>query len=372
MSDPPRRAIAPHEPQVNTLIAKSRREHALHSRSQRHESTPTTLLSTLALGHQLRVYPRTRAAGPPPPRSWAYPTPPSVRSEVSSGATPNAQWRAHAMRWIFLHLDQSGLIPHSVLHVDEGQSGPGVFAVPTLREMCAQVLVSSLQASGAETQPASTTHEDILDPDLPAHLRRFIVRYSAINSPLSWPALAQLWGIEYGEQGADGEAILVGRDAGGSTFPSSAIKNLLVPAHESGTQSGDDDDHLSWDADDYSFAPPLRAFISIAHPITKHLTLFPPTITHLALIAIPLDRDVTPRIVMSRLSNGLRLLEALDLSCNPWLVADAINAVDWSTRWLRLRFAAFINCRNLMDFESMSGVINGKRNWERAIHIDWA
>ncbi|CUA73799.1 hypothetical protein RSOLAG22IIIB_01316 [Rhizoctonia solani] len=370
MSDHPRRAIPPHEPQVNTLIAKSRREHALHSRSQHHGPAPTTLFSTLALGHQLRVYPRTRVAGPPPPRSWAYPTSTSVRSDISSGATPDAQWRAHAMRWIFLHLDQPGLIPHSVSHVDEGQSGPDALKIPTLREMCVRALISSLQTSDAETQP--TIHESVLDPDLPEHLRRFIVRYSAIHFPLPWPALAQLWGIESGEQGADGEVIFVGRDAGGSTLPSSVIKNILVPPHEPDTQSGDDEDYPAWDTEEYTSAPPLKAFISIAYPITKYLTSFPPTITHLALIAIPLDRDVTPRIVMSRLSNGLRLLEALDLSCNPWLVADAINAVDWSTRWLRLRFVAFINCQNLKDFDSLSGVINNKRNWERAVHIDWA
>ncbi|KAH7344515.1 hypothetical protein B0J17DRAFT_4256 [Rhizoctonia solani] len=370
MSDHPRRAIPPHEPRVNNLIAKSRREHALHGRSQRHESVPTTLFSTLALGDQLRVYPRSRVAGPPPPRSWAYPTSTTARSDVSSGVAPDAQWRAHAMRWIFLHLDQPGLIPHSVLHVDDGQSGPAALAIPTLREMCVRALVSSIQASNKETR--STIHEGVLDPDLPAHLRRFIVRYSSIHSPLSWLALAQLWGIEYGEQGADGEVILVGPDAGGLTLSGSAIKNILVPPQELDAESGDDDDSLDWDAEEYPSAPPLKAFISIAYPITKYLTSFPPTITHLALIAIPLDRDVTPRIVISRLSNGLRLLEALDLSCNPWLVADAINSVDWSTRWLRLRFAAFINCRNLKDLENVANAINGKRSWERAIHIDWA
>ncbi|CAE6470199.1 unnamed protein product [Rhizoctonia solani] len=370
MPDHPRRAISPHEPRVNALIAKSRREHALHNRLQRLGSTPTPFLSTLALGHQLRVYPRTRVAGPPPPRSWAYPTPTSVRSDISSGVIPDAQWRAHAMRWIFLHLDQPGLIPHSILHVGESQSGPDMLVVPTLREMCVRALISSMQTLDSR-ETRSTVHEDVLDPDLLAHLRRFIVRYSSIHSPLPWLALAQLWGIEYGEQGADGEVILVGKDAGGSTLSGSAIKDMLAGPELDG-KSGDGEDDLSWDAEEYTSAPPLKAFISIAHPITKYLTSFPPTITHLALIAIPLDRDVTPRILMARLSNGLRLLEALDLSCNAWLVSDAINAVDWSARWLRLRFAAFINCRSLRDLDNVTDTINGKRNWERVVHIDWA
>ncbi|KAF8679487.1 hypothetical protein RHS04_04094 [Rhizoctonia solani] len=367
MSDHPRRAIPPHEPQVNTLIAKSRREHALHNRSQRHDSAPTPLFSALTLSHQLRVYPRIRVAGPPPPRSWAYPTSTSVGSAVSSGATPDPQWRAHATRWIFLHLDQPGLIPHAVSHLDEGQNISDILAVPTLREMCVRSLVSLVHNSDAEAR--STIHENILDPDLPGHLRRFIVRYSAIHSPLSWIALAQLWGIEYGEQGADGEVILVGPDAGGPMVAASAIKQLLAPPDiEPDTQS-ENEDYLTWDAEEHTSAPPMKAFISITHPISKYLTLFPPTITHLALVAIPLDRDVTPRIVMARLSHGLRLLEALDLSCNPWL--DTINSVDWPTRWLRLRFAAFINCPKLKDLESLDNVINSKRSWERSVHIDW-
>jgi hypothetical protein len=146
------------------------------------------------------------------------------------------------------------------------------------------------------------------------------VRYSAIHSPLPWLALAQLWGIEYGEQGADGEVIIVGPDAGGPTVAASAIKQLLAPQDLGlDSQLEEDEGYLDWDAEEYTSAPPLKAFISITHPISKYLTLFPPTITHLALIAIPLDRDVTPRIVMARLSHGTRILEALDLSCNPWL-----------------------------------------------------
>lgn len=295
-----------------------RREHALQGRSRRHESLSTSLFTPLALGHQLRVYSRTRVAGPLAPRSWAYPTTtlPTSGNAIST-VIPDPRWRARALRWILMHIDQPGLIPHAVLRPDdEGQGDPDGSAIPTLREMCVQTLISA--ALGAESQQP-VIYGSFFDPDLPAHIRRFIVRYAATHCPLPWPALEELWGIAYGEQGADGEIILVGKDAGGSKISGSAIKSILTPPEtDSDPQPGDATEELSWDAEEYT-PPPLTTLISIAHPLSKHISLFPPTITHLALIAMPLDPDITPRVLLTRLSGGLRLLEALDLSCNSWL-----------------------------------------------------
>lgn len=301
----------------------SRREDALRDRSRRHESAHTSLFTPLALSQQLRVYSRTRIAGPPPPRSWAYPANTSPASGVSSpGALPDSKWRARALGWILMHIDHPDLIPHAILrmHVEE-EYRADESVIPTLREMCVQSLMLPAHGAGSH-QP--TLHDRALDSDLPAHLRKFIVRYFAIHFPLPWSALGELWGIPYGEQGADGEVILVGESAGGSKISGSAIKDILTPSEpDFDTRSGDTEE-FSWDADEFTSAPPLKTLISVAHPLSKHISSLPPTITHLALIAIPLDQDITPRGLMAKLSGRLRLLEVLDLSCNSWLGAHRV------------------------------------------------
>ncbi|KAG8714531.1 hypothetical protein FRC08_011819 [Ceratobasidium sp. 394] len=364
MSDRLRRTIQPpthYEPKVNALIAKSRREHALQ-RPQGHVSTrtSTSFLTPLTLSQQLRIYPQSRAAGPRPPRSWAYPAPTSSAVDSSNRSSPGSvaphpEWRTRALRWILVHLDRPGLIPHAV-EADEG----GRSSIPTLREMCLQNLLA-----------ADPIDDRIINPDLPAHIRRFIVRYTSIHSPLPWTALAELWGVAYGEQGADGELIFVGKDAGGTSIGSASIRDVLTPADvDLQVEEGESED-LTWDAEEYT-PPPLNVLISLAHPLSKHLSFFPPTITHLALIATPLDSDTTPRAMMAKLSGVLHLLEALDLSCNPWLVPNALTSVDWSKKWPRLRAIAFINCPNLLDQDPTVNTINSKRSWEKSIHIDFA
>ncbi|KAG8745372.1 hypothetical protein FRC10_008231 [Ceratobasidium sp. 414] len=366
MSDRLRRAIQPpahYEPKVNTLIAKSRREHALQ-RSQRHAPTliSTSFLTPLALSQQLRIYPQSRAAGPRPPRSWAYPALTSSAAGSSNRSTPGSvaphpEWRARALRWILVHLDRPGLIPHAVEENESGRS-----SIPTLREMCLHNLLA-----------ADPIDDQIISPDLPAHIRRFIVRYTSIHSPLPWAALTELWGVAYGEQGADGELIFVGKGAGGSSIGSASIRDVLTPAEvDLQSEEGDHEDDLAWDAEEYTSPPPLNVLISLAHPLSKHLSFFPPTITHLALIATPLDPDTAPRAMMAKLSGILHLLEALDLSCNPWLVPNALTSVDWSKKWPRLRAVAFINCPNLADREATTNIINSKRSWEKSIRIDFA
>lgn len=259
------------------------------------------------------MYPRTRAAGPPPPRSWAYPVTPSPASNSRSvTATPAPEWRARALRWILLHLEPPGLLPHAILEGDGLGLGEGS-SIPTLREMC----VCTLTAPNLEGE--QPTIDSILDPDLPAHIRRFIVRYTAIHHPLPWSALAELWGVAYGEQGANGEIILVGKDAGGSSIGSAAIREVLTPAEVDFQTQEDNEEDLAWDADEYTPPPPLTTLISLAHPLSKNLSFLPPTITHLALIAMPLDPDTPPRAMMSKLAGTLHLLEALDLSCNSWI-----------------------------------------------------
>ncbi|QRV90736.1 hypothetical protein RhiJN_18754 [Ceratobasidium sp. AG-Ba] len=232
-------------------------------------------------------------------------------------------------------------------------------------------------------------NNQIINSDLPAHIRRFVVRHSSIHSPLPWEAMAELWGFAYGEQGADGEIIFVGKDAGGFNVGSAFIRDILTPA-ELDLQPAEDEDEgeLAWDAEQYT-PPPLTVLISLAHPLSKHLPFFPPTITHLALVASPLDPDTTPRAMMSKLSGTLHLLEALDLSCNPWLgeysavfleiyeskngpVHEALTSVDWSKKWPRLRAIAFINCPNLSEEDLVIHTINSRRNWEKSIQIDFA
>lgn len=61
-------------------------------------------------------------------------------------------------------------------------------------------------------------------------------------------------------------------------------------------------------------------------------------------------------------------------SSNPRLgvAVDVLEVVDWSKRWSRLRAIAFMNCNNLSDRDAVAKAINGKRNWEKVIHIDFA
>ncbi|KAG8762826.1 hypothetical protein FRC12_008826 [Ceratobasidium sp. 428] len=365
MSDRLRRTIQgqAYEPKVNALIAKSRREYA-SQRSQRHAPAfaSASFLTPLTLSQQLRIYPQSRAAGPRPPRSWAYPALTSSPAGTKNGSTPgsvapHSEWRARALRWILAHLDRPGLIPHAVEEDEAGRS-----AVPTLREMCLQKLLAS-----------DPIDDQIINSDLPAHIRRFIVRYTSIHSPLSWAALAELWGVAYGEQGADGELIFVGKEAGGFSVGSASIRDVLTPAEvDFQPEEGENAEDHAWDAEEYTPPPPLSVLISLAHPLSKHLSFFPPTITHLALIATPLDPDTTPRAMMAKLSGALHLLEVLDLSCNSWLVPDALASVDWSKKWPRLRAIAFVHCPNFPNPDTILNTINGSRSWEKSIRIDFA
>ncbi|KAG8696217.1 hypothetical protein FRC09_008652 [Ceratobasidium sp. 395] len=349
MSDRLRRTIQgqAYEPKVNALIAKSRREHA-SQRSQRYAPAfaSTSFLTPLTLSQQLRIYPQSRAAGPRPPRSWAYPALASSPAGTKSGSTPGSV--AHT---------QNGVHVRSVEEDEAGRS-----AVPTLREMCLQKLLAS-----------DPIDDQIINSDLPAHIRRFIVRYTSIHSPLSCAALAELWGVAYGEQGADGELIFVGKEAGGFSVGSASIRDVLTPAEvDFQPEEGENAEDLAWDAEEYTPPPPLSVLISLAHPLSKHLSFFPPTITHLALIATPLDPDTTPRAMMAKLSGALHLLEALDLSCNSWLVPDALASVDWSKKWPRLRAIGFVHCPNFPNPDTILNTINGSRSWEKSIRIDFA
>lgn len=169
----------------------------------------------------------------------------------------------------------------------------------------------------------SSFTEDLV-PCLPLHIRRQLLRWTAVHAPLTSAKLQAL--CEEGQ--VDGELIVVGPYA---SLPVNYFKDvdtemmdgLLTPGSSALQNDSDepmDTDNRTEDAWDATSSiqsdepPPLHtlALVNTHLPVPTCFTL-PPTLTHLALLSLP---GLTP---IHRLPRLLPLLEVLDLSYNPWL-----------------------------------------------------
>ncbi|KAJ3551006.1 hypothetical protein NMY22_g68 [Coprinellus aureogranulatus] len=260
---------------------------------------------------------QSKCSGPVPPKSWAKAQ--LTKQDIYLTST----WRSEALSLLYAQLDvriaEERILPLSVL--------------------CLLPLVTGCTTSELRC--------DVL-PYVPQHLRKQVVRYTAVQKPLS---SSRLW-LLYEEDGhSDGEMIVVGPDV--------AIRDDYFLQHNQGHMntlpeearapergfskrddeecSGYEDDGADdWENDDNS-SKLLTTFAAISTrlPTSTILTL-PPTITHLALI-----RTTAP-VALHRLPQTCPLVVFLDLSFNDWLERPTIETekslarVDWS-RWSQLQ-----------------------------------
>ncbi|EPQ58089.1 hypothetical protein GLOTRDRAFT_126574 [Gloeophyllum trabeum ATCC 11539] len=283
------------------------------------------------------TYPTT--AGPVP-KSWRK------ASRTEGINTKGSSWRAEALSVIFNHIpDSTGLtshILHNTLPQSPSRRPPPLPAVPPLSAICFRIVLS-LYASVQE-------FEEEVVPYLAPHLRRDLLRYTSVYSPLTNSKLYAL--CEDGH--ADGELIIAG--------PHNSLRTDLWSDNtpfEADTDDNEEDEDWSWDTPG-SYDPsdsPLHTLVLLSSPLSvpTFLTL-PPTLTHLALLALPRS------VPVHRLPGICPLLEVLDLSYNKWIgragVGEkALGRVEWG-RWRRLEVLGLRGC--VVGPEDLRGLNKGR------------
>ena len=300
-----------------------RGEHFRHARNVQGKPASSSLLSYHAHNQPTLpinlIYPsrapETRPSwvpGPSPPRSWRLPptsTPSStlLPSEAKSDIdiTNTAAWREGALLPLF-----STGVTTSSSSLESARSRliyPDPSPIPPLALLSLQLIRATFP--GADLAGVV--------PYIPLHLRRALLRYTAVYAPLSQSELDALC---EGTTHVDTELIVVGphNTLRGRSFRKN---DHTTEAHHDDPSELDRSDSLpneSWDAvptqDSESLA--LRSLAILSSPLSAAIMLaFPPTITHLALIKIP------HRIPLQRLPMICPLLVFLDLSYNAWLHA---------------------------------------------------
>ncbi|KAF8557318.1 hypothetical protein OG21DRAFT_1407464, partial [Imleria badia] len=261
--------------------------------------------------------------GPSTPRSWRS----DVKSDVGITNT-GAAWRKRALSPLFY----TGVIPSSSLSESARSRSiyPDPSPIPQLTLLCLQLIRSA--CSGADLAEVV--------PYIPLHLRRVLLRYTAIHAPLSQTELDALC---QGTTHVGTELIVVGPH---NSVRGSSFRKNDHTAHVHHDDPSDPSE--SWDAvqtqDSESLA--LRYLAILSSPLSAATMLtFPPTITHLALINIP------HRISLQRLPTICPLLVFLDLSYNAWLYAlqavgtetPMLEELEWG-KWRRLEVVGLREC----------------------------
>ncbi|CAA7266379.1 unnamed protein product [Cyclocybe aegerita] len=196
---------------------------------------------------------------------------------------------------------------------------PDPLEAPSLSLLCLQTVLSHCSNSAE--------FKDGVVPFIPHHLRRDLVRYCAIQSPLpTW----KLDAIFEPHGHADGEILVVGSEAS------------LREDHFSQHQPHSPEEDITWEQESSSSSLHTLVLLSTCLSTSTILTL-PPTITTLALINLPSS------IPLHRLPKLCPLLVFLDLSYNSWLQHPGSNSlnslerVEWP-RWNNLRVLGLRGC----------------------------
>jgi len=302
---------------------------------------------------------RSWIPGPSPPRSWQSPatsttssTPlPGFKSDID--VTNTAAWRELALSPLF----SSGVTTSS--STPESASSrlvyPDPSLIPRLSLLCLQLIRATCR--GADLAE--------LVPFIPLHLRRSLLRYTAIHAPLSQTELDALC---EGTTHVDTELIVVGPH--NTLRPRSFGKTADVHHDDpSELDHKDNDPNETWDAvpthDGESLA--LRSLVILSSPLSAATMLaFPPTITHLALIKI------THQIPLRRLPTICPLLVFLDLSFNVWLYASQVvdrgAPVLEEMEWRKLRRLEVVGLRQCPVTPKVLLELNRGR-WEDVVII---
>ncbi|KZT26469.1 hypothetical protein NEOLEDRAFT_1177474 [Neolentinus lepideus HHB14362 ss-1] len=315
-------------------------------------TVPFTLDYSELHGDQRPIRAGTSQAAPSHPTT-AGPVPKSWRKVSQSDRlgtdADEPAWRAEALSVVLNHLpDGTGLTSRVLRDTLPGlssiRSSPSS-AVPPLSALCFRVILS--------LYTGLSDFEEELVPYLAPHLRRDLLRYTSIYSPLPNSKLYAL--CEEGH--ADGELIIIG--------PHSSLRNDLwndsgqdtVPIEPGDTDQEEEED-WSWDSP-FPSSSPLLSLTLLSTPLTiPTLLTVPPTLTHLALLAIP---SLVP---IQHLPSICPLLVVLDLSYNKWIdkggVGEkALRRVEWR-RLRRLEVLGLRGCA--VDTEDLREV--NRERWE--------
>jgi len=276
----------------------------------------------------------------------------STRSSSSSSDgvdLSSVGWRASALSSFFSHIPLE----------DEDtptDSGPQR-TIPKLAQLCMRSVLPYCRGS---------LFAEVLVPCLHPHLRRDLLRWTAIHAPLS---SSKLFALCDNDKHVDGELIVVGLQA---SLPIDYFKQpdrqYAQELEDGGIRnetgdSSEDSGTSSWESSTSSGSTPPATFttlVLVTTPLPLQLLFtLPPSLTHLALLALPAPTPI------HRLPRICPLLEVLDLSYNPWLGylqlvgADAaalskdqfsaagnetiVERVEWG-RWRQLRVLRLSNC----------------------------
>ncbi|KAF8965248.1 hypothetical protein BDZ97DRAFT_797260 [Flammula alnicola] len=311
--------------EVNSLLHTLRGEQFRHLQNVRQSRTHLSLLRnynapTLPIGLRMPDYdpnstdasPRQNTlasySGPAPPKSWR-PSPEKEDHETVA-------WRARALSLAASYLGNFTETPR----------------VPSLALLCLKMILSNCTSS-------TEFREDVV-PYIPPHLRRDVIRYCAIHSPLpNW----KLYALFNPQGNADGEILIMGPTASlhddhflRGRQPSEESNSSIKPT----TKPEDDQD---WESEDLSDTPLLSLILVSTRLPTSTLFAFPPTITRLALI------NLSTSVPLHRLPKICPLLVLLDLSYNVWLKdpmgegGNSLEKVPW-TRWNHLEVLGLRDC----------------------------
>ncbi|KAG2041604.1 hypothetical protein BDR03DRAFT_1072427 [Suillus americanus] len=346
--------------QVNNILRNLRGEQFRHSRNVQRvpASLPTSLhinnLPTLPIN---LIYPTAedggrnaaaaplghhstrpdRVAGPDPPRSWTtLRSSPKIR-EVDLSDINSPAWRKHALDLVFSPGNVSVRPPGTSASLRSLQTGE----FPTLALLSLHVI--RMECSGYELAK--------IRPYIPPHLRRVLMRHSAIHCPLSQIELNAICGEE---KHADGELIVVGPHA---TLRSDHFRRIhssreSVPEECTAEES-------TWDslATQRSEPSALFSLTLLSTPLTFALSDLPPTITCLALINIPKP------VSLQRLPLYCPLVSLLDLSYNSWLVPASGEKLLQDYPWTKSRYLKVLGLRGCRVTSTLLSQVNRGR-WD--------
>ncbi|OAX38929.1 hypothetical protein K503DRAFT_815313 [Rhizopogon vinicolor AM-OR11-026] len=341
--------------QVNNILRDLRGEHFRHSRNVQHApaSLPTPLhvhnLPTLPLN---LIYPPTEdgrrdvsatlghhsappiwLAGPDPPHSW---TSPKMKGADSAPDINSPAWREHALDLVFfpgVPMGPAGRASPRTLRKGE---------LPTLALLSLHVI---------RTECGGHDFAEIMSY-IPPHLRRVLVRHSAINYPLSQAELGAICGDE---GHADGELVVVGPHA---TLRSDHFRRMSS-SRESSAHQEYAVEESTWDSLATQGSEPtvLFSLALLSTPLTFALSDLPPTITCLALINIPKP------VSLQRLSSYCPLVSLLDISYNSWLNTISGEKLLEDYPWTKLHHLKVLGLRGCHVTPALLSQVNRGR-WD--------
>ncbi|KAG2157218.1 hypothetical protein DEU56DRAFT_905880 [Suillus clintonianus] len=348
--------------QVNNILRNLRGEHFRHSRNVQRvpASLPTPLhvnnLPTLPIS---LIYPSAEdggrnaaaasgyhstrpvwIAGPDPPRSWTALSSPKIR-EADLTDINSPAWREHALNLVFSPGNASAHPPGS-----QSLRALRKREFPTLALLSLHVI---------RTECSAYELADIMS-HIPPHLRRVLMRHSAINSPFSRSELNAICG----EEGhADGELVVVG--------PHATLRSDHFRRMHSSRESVPEEcaaDESTWDSLATLGSEPsvLFSVTFLSTPLTFSLSDLPPTITCLALINIPKPVSLQ-RLSLQRLPSYCPLVSLLDLSYNSWLIPALGERLLDDYPWTKLHYLKVLGLRGCRVTSTLLSQVNRGR-WD--------